>query len=483
MSFRFNPLGITFSATSSSSGDIKSDGSVPFSGNESMGGFKLTNLGTPTTGTDAATKAYVDAAIPALGNFASAAIDLVSTSALTLTGEQTIDGVLTSASRVLVTFQNSDAADPTNGVYLTAAGAWARVSDMNASNEFYSGMNFQVRSGTVWAKSKWFLDTAAPITLGVTGLTYYPENISKGSSGVPTGGFRITNGPGSFAAGQGKQMIIDVSSAAANSVATLKLSTSSGTGNIILPPIGTNDPNPSILSEKSQNTGITDKRFDTTAGNPNRAFSWYYPDPETFGAGFGGDPGADGAWNASFFTAFYPSFRKGSNQGTNRFAERHLAVATVGTTNITLSGEQTINGVLTSGSRVLLTGQSTASQNGLWKTAAGAWVRPGNGADAGNTNSDGNISASYFAGLSLTVSGGTYINTTWMLTTTAAITLDTTALTFVQTTASFDGIVQVLPVATSDPSTSYPNGSCYYNTSTNKIMVLNGGTWRGILVV
>lgn len=42
-------------------GDIKSDGTVPFAANESMGGFKLTNVGTPTVGTDAANKAYVDA--------------------------------------------------------------------------------------------------------------------------------------------------------------------------------------------------------------------------------------------------------------------------------------------------------------------------------------------------------------------------------------------------------------------------------------
>jgi hypothetical protein len=44
----------------------------------------------------------------------------------------------------------------------------------------------------------------------------------------------------------------------------------------------------------------------------------------------------------------------------------------------------------------------------------------------------------------------------------------------------FDALVAVMPTGTSDPSTSYPDGSCYYNTSTNKIMVLNGGTWRGI---
>ena len=52
--------------------------------------------------------------------------------AVTLSGEQTIDGVLTSASRILV----KDQADPAeNGIYVTAAGAWVRASDMAAAAE------------------------------------------------------------------------------------------------------------------------------------------------------------------------------------------------------------------------------------------------------------------------------------------------------------------------------------------------------------
>jgi hypothetical protein len=47
----------------------------------------------------------------------------------------------------------------------------------------------------------------------------------------------------------------------------------------------------------------------------------------------------------------------------------------------------------------------------------------------------------------------------------------------------FDSLVAVLPTGTSDPSTSYPDGSSYYNTSTDQIRVLNGGTWRGIVLV
>lgn len=45
------------------------------------------------------------------------------------------------------------------------------------------------------------------------------------------------------------------------------------------------------------------------------------------------------------------------------------------TTNVALTGEQTIDGTLTATSRVLLTGQTTGSENGIYVTGAGAWAR------------------------------------------------------------------------------------------------------------
>lgn len=47
---------------------ILRDGSVAFTGDQSMGGNKITNLGTPTADGDAATKLYVDDSIAVLGN-------------------------------------------------------------------------------------------------------------------------------------------------------------------------------------------------------------------------------------------------------------------------------------------------------------------------------------------------------------------------------------------------------------------------------
>lgn len=55
-----------------SSGVIVADGSHAFTGNQSMGGNKITSLGTPTDGTDAATKTYVDNAVTGLLDFKGA---------------------------------------------------------------------------------------------------------------------------------------------------------------------------------------------------------------------------------------------------------------------------------------------------------------------------------------------------------------------------------------------------------------------------
>lgn len=53
------------------------------------------------------------------------------------------------------------------------------------------------------------------------------------------------------------------------------------------------------------------------------------------------------------------------------------AVIACATSNITLSGTQTVDGVaLVAGNRVLVTGQTNAVQNGIWVVASGNWTRP-----------------------------------------------------------------------------------------------------------
>jgi hypothetical protein len=101
------------------------------------------------------------------------------------------------------------------------------------------------------------------------------------------------------------------------------------------------------------------------------------------------------------------------------------------TANITLSGTQTIDGVAAiAGDRVLVKDQSTASENGIYAVAAGAWAR----------SDDASTSAQVTAGLFTFVEEGTVSgNAGFVLTTDNPITLGTTGLTFNQ----FSGAGQV----------------------------------------
>jgi hypothetical protein len=86
------------------------------------------------------------------------------------------------------------------------------------------------------------------------------------------------------------------------------------------------------------------------------------------------------------------------------------------TSNITLSGTQTIDGVaVVAGDRVLCVGQTTASQNGVYVVAAGAWSRA---ADTIATGDEWQVTA-----------GTSFPNTaTFRVRTTGTITVGTTAL-------------------------------------------------------
>ncbi len=94
------------------------------------------------------------------------------------------------------------------------------------------------------------------------------------------------------------------------------------------------------------------------------------------------------------------------------------------TANITLSGIQTIDGIsLVAAERVLVKNQTTASENGIYNVASGAWSR--------TTDADNSVEVT--AGLTVMVEEGTtQADSQWRLTTDGAITLGTTALTFAQ---------------------------------------------------
>ena len=146
---------------------LKKDGSVAFTAAQSMGGFKLTNVGTPTATTDAATKAYVDSV--AQGLSVKTAVRVATTANITLSGTQTIDGVAVNAGdRVLVKNQSTSSE---NGAYDVAAGAWSRSTDSDTGTELVNAFYF-VQSGTTLQATGWVQSTPGPITIGSTSLVF-----------------------------------------------------------------------------------------------------------------------------------------------------------------------------------------------------------------------------------------------------------------------------------------------------------------------
>jgi hypothetical protein len=122
---------------------------------------------TPSASTDIANKDYVDTVAQGLDPKASCVA--ATTVNITLSGTQTIDGVaLIAADRCLVKDQTAPA---DNGIYVVAAGAWARSADMNAWLEVPGAFAF-IEQGTTQADTGWVCTSNAGGTLGTTAITF-----------------------------------------------------------------------------------------------------------------------------------------------------------------------------------------------------------------------------------------------------------------------------------------------------------------------
>lgn len=129
--------------------------------------------GNPVGALEAVPKQYADGI--ALGFSAKAAVATATTANITLSGEQTIDGVLTSASRVLVKNQSTAS---NNGIYVSASGAWARATDMDAGTEVPGAQVFVTPPGSPNTNggSTWATIGIGPFTLGSTAIVWTQTN-------------------------------------------------------------------------------------------------------------------------------------------------------------------------------------------------------------------------------------------------------------------------------------------------------------------
>ena len=111
---------------------------------------------------------------------------LHTTENVTLSGLQTVDGVLTVAGdRILVEEQTAPAE---NGIYLAASGAWTRTTDADTAGEFVLNKTCYVEEGTIGAGKTYAL-TAVPTTLGTDAVNWtekFQINNSVGAGSIGT---------------------------------------------------------------------------------------------------------------------------------------------------------------------------------------------------------------------------------------------------------------------------------------------------------
>jgi hypothetical protein len=180
--------GITDAQLANGANYIKKDGSIAFAQDQSHGGFKITNLADPVNPTDAANRQWVLANV-AGGVVSSGTAKAASTvNIAALSGTLTVDGVALSAADICLVKNQTTAS--ANGLYVVAAGAWARHTSMDTWAEV-PGMLVSVQQGTVNADTVWLSTADAGGTLNTTSITFTqlpgPSDITAGAGLLRTG--------------------------------------------------------------------------------------------------------------------------------------------------------------------------------------------------------------------------------------------------------------------------------------------------------
>ena len=108
----------------------------------------------------------------------------------TLSGLLTIDGVtLVAGNRVLVKNQTTAAQ---NGIWVAASGSWSRATDADAWSEIYQATT-TITSGTINAGTRWYAQVPSTGTIGVTSITF-TSNAATSTSNTANGIYVVASG-------------------------------------------------------------------------------------------------------------------------------------------------------------------------------------------------------------------------------------------------------------------------------------------------
>ena len=302
-----------------------------------------------------------------------------------LSGAQTIDGVaLVAGDRVLVKNQTTPSQ---NGIYVVAAGAWARATDAAVSSQFDPGFVVSVLSGT--QRGNWAFANSLVPTLNQTALFFFPATATQTYLPVRAAS------TGSITLLSGLQTIDGVALVAGDRVLVKDQSNQRQNGIYVVA------------------TGAWERASDANTAADLRAGSYVFVTSGTTNGARGFMLDVD-AVQVGITPLTFSAFTVQANR-TNPFTPANVlgSVVAATTANIALQGlQQVIDGIqVAAGDRVLVKNQVDPSANGVYVAAAGGW----------NRANDANTSAGLARGTTVSVTGGiTNAGTSWIVDDTVA---------------------------------------------------------------
>lgn len=367
----------------------------------------------------------------------------------TLSGLAARDGVTPVAGDRVFAKDQTTAAD--RGIYIAAAGAWARSEDFDDNVDADNGTIIPVVEGTANQKTSWQLTTTGAITIGVTALTFEimgragNDPGAHGTNHDPGGSDAVTTAAASgltadSANAEGTNTSLARSDhshdidTATGTISTVNGGDAASEGSaagiarrdhqhaVATAAAGTIQPDDTAAEGASADLSRADHGHAIVAAAPAQgvgagnsegaATSFARSDHDHTVRESGGQDLTVGAIAAADLvervgtvlqgTAAIDDTQHGNRGGGTLHADATTSVdgflsaadktkldsivdprfrdfkescqlKTQG--NIALSAEQTIDGTLTSSSRVAVFDQSTGSQDGIYQSAAGAWTR------------------------------------------------------------------------------------------------------------
>ena len=203
-------------------------------GSVSANSQKITNLADPTGDNDAANKGYVDGV--AQGLDVKQSVQACTTSNITLSGTQTIDGVSVSVDERVLVKEQSVASQ--NGLYLCKSGSWVRTDDLAAGADAAGAFVFVEAGSTNGDKGFVCTTNKGSATVGSDSLAFSQFS----SSGEVTAGDGLQK--------SGTELSVDLKSNGGlvieSSELALKLDASSITGTLAISDGGTGGTSSSV---------------------------------------------------------------------------------------------------------------------------------------------------------------------------------------------------------------------------------------------